>query len=58
PLISGNSNAPLPRRSLKDIQTDIKAIIRQITSSVTFLPLLNEPCEFDLLVYTNSEVSL
>lgn len=33
---------------------EIQAIIRQITASVTFLPLLNEPCTFDLLVYTDA----
>jgi mitotic spindle assembly checkpoint protein MAD2 len=27
--------------------------VRQITASVTFLPLLNEPCAFDLLVYAD-----
>ena len=27
---------------------------RQITASVTFLPLLSDPCTFDLLVYTAS----
>eukprot|EP00434_Breviolum_minutum_P025007 symbB.v1.2.022091.t1/scaffold1946.1/size95412/3 len=30
-----------------------EAIIRQITASVTFLPLLDEPCTFDLLIYTD-----
>merc|ERR1711964_302805 len=30
-----------------------QAIIRQITASVTFLPLLDEPCSFDLLIYTD-----
>jgi mitotic spindle assembly checkpoint protein MAD2 len=34
-------------------QKEIQAIIRQITASVTFLPLLDEPCSFDLLVYTD-----
>merc|ERR1719201_3348050 len=34
-------------------QKDIQAIIRQITASVTFLPLLDEPCCFDLLIYTD-----
>jgi mitotic spindle assembly checkpoint protein MAD2 len=34
-------------------QKDIQAIIRQITASVTFLPLLEETCSFDLLVYTD-----
>ena len=42
-------------KSVKEIHNEIQAIIRQITASVTFLPLLNEPCTFDLLVYTNKE---
>jgi hypothetical protein len=29
---------------------------QQITASMTFLPLLSEPCAFDLLVYANKEV--
>jgi len=41
------------RKSIKEIHNEIQAIIKQITASVTFLPLLNEPCSFDLLVYTN-----
>merc|ERR1711966_108032 len=39
-------------------QKDIQAIIRQITASVTFLPLLDEPCQFELLVYTDKEVEV
>jgi mitotic spindle assembly checkpoint protein MAD2 len=31
--------------SIKDIQSSIQAIIRQITASVTFLPLIEEPCK-------------
>ena len=38
----------------KEISQEISAIIRQITASVTFLPLLEEACTFDLLVYTNA----
>ena len=34
-------------------RTPGQAIIRQITASVTFLPLLDEPCTFDLLIYTD-----
>ena len=41
-----------------EITQEIQAIIRQITASVTFLPLLNEPCSFDLLVYTNINSSV
>lgn len=43
-------------KSIKDIHNEIQAIIRQITASVTFLPLLQEPCTFDLLVYTDKDV--
>jgi mitotic spindle assembly checkpoint protein MAD2 len=45
-------------KSKKDIHGEIQAIIRQITASVTFLPLLNEPCAFDLLVYTKKEAKV
>jgi mitotic spindle assembly checkpoint protein MAD2 len=37
-------------KSEKDIMSEIQAIIRQITASVTFLPLLQDACTFDLLV--------
>ena len=50
--------AVVKAKSHKDIQTEIQAIIRQITASVTFLPLLEEPCTFDMLVYANSECSV
>lgn len=45
-------------KSLKDISQEIQAIIRQITASVTFLPLLSEPCCFDLLVYADKEATV
>ena len=44
-----------PSKPEKEIMGEIQAIIRQITASVTFLPLLEEPCTFDLLVYTKSD---
>lgn len=52
---SGSTAASKPK---KEIMSEIQAIIRQITASVSFLPLLEEQCTFDLLVYTdkNSEV--
>lgn len=43
------------KKTVKEVHDEIQAIIRQITASVTFLPLLNEPCSFDLLVYTNKK---
>jgi mitotic spindle assembly checkpoint protein MAD2 len=42
----------------KEIQGEIQAIIRQITASVTFLPLLEEPCTFDLLVYADEAAAV
>jgi mitotic spindle assembly checkpoint protein MAD2 len=36
---------------------EIQAIIRQITVSVSFLPLLSDPCTFDLLVYTEKDTN-
>ena len=51
--ITASGTAKKMGKSVKEIHNEIQAIIRQITASVTFLPLLNEPCSFDLLVYTN-----
>mmetsp|Transcript_58616 Transcript_58616/g.115254 ORF Transcript_58616/g.115254 Transcript_58616/m.115254 type:complete len:211 (-) Transcript_58616:97-729(-) len=45
-------------KSPKEISQEIQAIIRQITASVTFLPLLNEPCAFDLLVYADKQATV
>eukprot|EP00535_Pseudo-nitzschia_heimii_P003094 CAMPEP_0197173920 /NCGR_PEP_ID=MMETSP1423-20130617/655_1 /TAXON_ID=476441 /ORGANISM="Pseudo-nitzschia heimii, Strain UNC1101" /LENGTH=223 /DNA_ID=CAMNT_0042622789 /DNA_START=56 /DNA_END=727 /DNA_ORIENTATION=- len=55
PNPNGGSNGKPKRKSVKEINGEIQAIIRQITASVTFLPLLNEPCSFDLLVYTKKD---
>lgn len=45
-------------KSHKEIAGEIQAVIRQITASVTFLPLLEEPCSFDLLVYADTEATV
>jgi mitotic spindle assembly checkpoint protein MAD2 len=45
-------------KTLKETHAEIQAIIRQITASVTFLPLLNESCSFDLLVYTKKNAAV
>lgn len=38
-------SAPLPQKSEAQVTGEIQAIIRQITASVTFLPLLQDKCE-------------
>ena len=40
-------------KSLKEINSEIAAVMRQIAASVTFLPLLETACSFDMLVYTD-----
>jgi len=37
--------APLPQKDEGEVMAEIAAVIRQITASVTFLPMLNRPCE-------------
>mmetsp|Transcript_2250 Transcript_2250/g.4133 ORF Transcript_2250/g.4133 Transcript_2250/m.4133 type:complete len:208 (-) Transcript_2250:504-1127(-) len=46
------------QKSEKAVMKEIQAIIRQITSSVTFLPLLEDPCTFDLLIYTPNDCQI
>jgi len=43
----------LSTKSDKKIRQEIADVIRQITASVTFLPLLEIPCSFDILLYTD-----
>lgn len=33
-------------------------MLRQITASISFLPLLEEECAFDILMYTNKSAKL
>lgn len=54
---SGN-NVITSSKSQKEITAEIQAIIRQITASVTFLPLLSEACVFDLLVYADRDATV
>lgn len=51
---------PSAEKSEQEIQSEIQAIFRQITASVTFLPMLDGNCTFNVLVYAdaNSEVPL
>ncbi|XP_049743010.1 mitotic spindle assembly checkpoint protein MAD2A-like [Elephas maximus indicus] len=42
--------------SQKTIQDEIRSVIRQITATVTFLPLLGVSCSFDLLIYTDEDL--
>ncbi|KAL2918723.1 Mitotic spindle checkpoint component mad2 [Polyrhizophydium stewartii] len=47
-----------PTKTEKEIQAEIAAIMRQITASVSFLPMLNDPCTFNILVYTDKDAEV
>ncbi|KAG9480194.1 hypothetical protein GDO78_011944 [Eleutherodactylus coqui] len=48
-------NSVVRDKSPKVIQEEIRSVIRQITATVTFLPLLETSCAFDLLIYTDKD---
>ncbi|CAD5324155.1 unnamed protein product [Arabidopsis thaliana] len=45
-------------KSDKEIMREIQAIMRQVASSVTYLPCLDETCVFDVLAYTDTDVAV
>nr|XP_002131760.1 mitotic spindle assembly checkpoint protein MAD2A [Ciona intestinalis] len=52
----GKENSNPKSKDISVINSEIRAVIRQITATVTFLPLLEVPCSFDLLFYTNHDL--
>ncbi|XP_033111319.1 mitotic spindle assembly checkpoint protein MAD2A-like [Anneissia japonica] len=50
-----NSGSKPKEKSLEEINRGIRDVIRQITATVTFLPLLEAGCVFDLLIYTDMD---
>ncbi|CAD6581958.1 MAG: hypothetical protein TREMPRED_003144 [Tremellales sp. Tagirdzhanova-0007] len=51
--VKGGKGGKRKEKTEKEVQGEIREIMKQITSSVTFLPILEEPCTFTLLAYTN-----
>jgi hypothetical protein len=49
------ANEPIPEKTENQIQEEIQAIFRQITASVTFLPVLDGNCTFNVLVYADAD---
>ncbi|XP_043273618.1 mitotic spindle assembly checkpoint protein MAD2A [Venturia canescens] len=50
---NGTSDLPdVGTKDIKTIQKEIREVIRQITGTVSFLPLLDCICSFDILTYT------
>jgi len=46
---------PASEKSEQEIQAEIQSIFRQITASVTFLPMLDGNCTFNVLVYADAD---
>ncbi|XP_073130315.1 mitotic spindle checkpoint protein MAD2 [Henckelia pumila] len=45
-------------KSDKEIMREIQAIMRQIASSITYLPCFDETCVFDVLAYTDKDCAV
>lgn len=43
-------------KPIKQIRNEIRDIIKQITSSVTYLPLLDCLCSFDIQIHTHEDI--
>lgn len=51
--------APPPKeKTEKEIQEEIRSLFRQITASVTFLPMLDSRCTFNVLVYADGDAEV
>lgn len=54
---SGNRDA-VSNKPEEEIQAEIRSILKQIVSSVTFLPIIDEPTVFNILAYTSQSAEV
>ncbi|PWN49470.1 putative MAD2-spindle-assembly checkpoint protein [Violaceomyces palustris] len=52
------SEKPKVTKTDAQVKAEIAAIIKQITASCTFLPVLEEPCAFQILAYTDLDTDI
>lgn len=45
-------------KPLKQIKNEIRDVLKQIASSVAYLPLLDCLCSFDIQIYTKNDIEL
>ncbi|KAI9014940.1 mitotic spindle checkpoint component mad2 [Gaertneriomyces semiglobifer] len=57
-LINCEPSASPRAKTEREIHSEIAAVIRQITASVTFLPILDDPCTFNILAYTDQDAEV
>lgn len=55
PISEGKADEKKGKKTDAQVKAEIAAIIKQITASCTFLPVLDEPCAFQILAYTNKD---
>ncbi|KAI0735060.1 mitotic spindle checkpoint protein MAD2 [Earliella scabrosa] len=49
---------PAPAKPESEIQAEIRNILKQIVSTVTFLPVIDEPTVFNILAYTKESADV
>ncbi|KIP11400.1 hypothetical protein PHLGIDRAFT_17972 [Phlebiopsis gigantea 11061_1 CR5-6] len=52
------SSEPAPAKPESEIQAEIRNILKQIVSTVTFLPVIDEPTVFNILAYTSESADV
>ncbi|KAG0699527.1 DNA-binding protein [Suillus ampliporus] len=53
-----NSTEPPPVKPESEIQAEIRYILKQIVSTVTFLPIIDTPTVFNILAYTHDSADV
>ncbi|XP_050307039.1 mitotic spindle assembly checkpoint protein MAD2A [Anthonomus grandis grandis] len=54
----GQGDTQTSDKPLKQIKSEIRDVLKQIASSVAYLPLLDCLCSFDIQIYTKNDVEL
>lgn len=55
---NSDPNNPTANKELKRIQQEIGSVMRQISATVSYLPLLDCICSFDILIHTIKDCEL
>lgn len=55
---NADPNNPTSNKELKRIQQEIGSVMRQISATVSYLPLLDCICSFDILIHTIKDCEL
>ncbi|KAI0932075.1 hypothetical protein AcV7_000723 [Taiwanofungus camphoratus] len=55
---ASDTSQPAPVKPEAEIQAEIRNILKQIVSTVTFLPVIDEPTVFNILAYTSESADI